>query len=64
MYQGLLKLLNVNNERKGPASRKSSGRHFSKQSREIRKLVQYVALGSEIELEGIYAKAVLFVGNI
>ena len=52
VYQGLQKLLEVNNENKNQQQKAASRNQSSKKARDIGKLVELVALGKEISLNG------------
>lgn len=52
VYQGLQKLLDVNNESKGHKPASASRNQSSRKARGIGKLVEFVALGKEINLDG------------
>lgn len=49
VYQGLQKLLEMNNKSK---SQKPASNQSSKKARDIGKLVEFVALGKEIDING------------
>ena len=55
VYRGLLKLLDAESDNKAQSttSGKMSGHHSSKLVRGVGTLVRYVALGQEVDLEGI-----------
>lgn len=55
VYQGLLKLLDVERNKKGheSTSRRDQKDHYPKKSRGIGTLVEFVALGREVDLQGI-----------
>ena len=51
VYQGLQKLLDVNNKSKGHKTASASRNQSSKKARGIGKLVELVALGKKINLD-------------
>ena len=56
MYQGLQKLLDISSDEivQKSESKQDSKHHSSRTSRPVSKLVRHVALGEEIDLDGIY----------
>ena len=55
VYQGLLKLLDIDRNKKGhgSASKTNLEDHYPRKSREVGTLVKYVTLGQEVDLQGI-----------